>query len=187
MPKHHNKNRKSGKSGFAPTNQDNRIIRAILHTEGTLSSTAGGVIANSFGMDPSGCPDWADFSSTYDEFRVLGTRLKLVSAQTNSTAINNANAAIAFDNDNSSAPTGLNQLTQYRNARVLSIIMDHVGGRPFLYTCWRPTSGVPIAWVDIANPSGSLGATRLYSSGLTASTAYLYWSIEYLVEFRGRR
>ncbi len=167
--------------------QDNRVNKFVLHAEAALTSNGSGNILTAVGMDPSAGGDWADFSGTFDEFRVVGCKFRLMSAQPNSTTINNGVLAIAFDNDSSVSPTTLTQVRQYNTSVTLSMLMKHDKGVPYSKTYWRPTTGVQQLWYDVANPSGSLGAILIACTGLTASTVYAYYAIDWYVEFRGRR
>jgi hypothetical protein len=193
MTKHKKQNRKTGisknpKHYGAGERQDNTLLAATIHGVGSNASSAGGIITGSVTMDPSAISgtDWADFSSTYDEFRVLGVKVHFVNAQPNNTIINQL-VCIAFDNDTTSNPASFSAVQQYSTSSYFPAqwSTDKVITR----TYWRPTRGVDttIPWIDVANPSGSLGSVQFYSQGLTVSTAYLSLAIELYVEFRGRR
>jgi hypothetical protein len=178
-------------SAYGSGPQDNKIIRGTVHGYSSLGSTAGGVIDAFITMDPGSISntDFADFSVTYDEFRVIGCQLSLFSAGPNSTTNNSGIVGFAFDNDTASVPGSLGVVQQYGTYVPVSAVMVHDQGKPLQLRFWRPTAGpkTDVPWVDIANPSGSLGSIRLYSSGLSASTTYLYYAIELYMEFRGRR
>jgi hypothetical protein len=167
--------------------QDQRIDRFTVHFDGTIASSAGGTIRAALGMDPSAAGDWSDFTGVYDEFRIVGARIHLASAQTNSTGVNNAILAIAYDDDSSTTPASVTAVRQYATSSVHSTIMTHNKGAPLSLVYWRPTTGVPPLWVDVATPSGSLGSIILAADGLTVSTTYLVYALDYYVEFRGRR
>jgi hypothetical protein len=142
-------------------------------------------------MDPGSVSntDLADFNVTYDEFRVVGCRLKLFSAAPNSATNNSGIIGFCFDNDSASAPGSLSTVQQYGTYRPIPAIFLHDKGEPLSMSFWRPSAGkaTDVPWIDIANPSGSLGSIRLYASGLSVSTTYLYYTIELYMEFRGRR
>lgn len=176
------------KSSFgANQSQDNRVVKATVHYTTVYSSSAGGVIANAQALDPSGCSDWSEFSSTYDEFRVIGVGVEICSTQPNSTGVNSGIMAIALDNDSSAAPSTFTAVREYTTSQSFSTIMTHPGGKLWTKQFWRPVKGAPIPWVDMGGPSGSLGSIQMYGSGLTASTQYLVINYDYYVEFRGRR
>jgi len=191
MKKHGKKTQKRAHpspSAFgAGGSQDKTLVRATLHGNGTLTSSGGGVITGAFAMDPSVASgtDWADFSSTYDEFRVLGVRLILAPVQFG-VAVNGGLMGLAFDDDSATNPASLSEVQQYATCRYA---MVNGFTKLYSFTWWRPTRGAETAvvWNDVANPSGALGSIRIYASGLSASTIYYSYAMEFFVEFRGRR
>ncbi len=138
-------------------------------------------------MDPSifADTDWADFSSTYDEFRVVGVRMTAVNHQFG-TAVNGGPIVVAFDNDSAANPGSKSQALSYSTSVIVPAVWYD---RPVSFTWWRPTAGkeTPQLWTDVANPSGSLGSIQFYASGLSASTQYTDLVYEFFCEFRGRR
>jgi len=170
---------------------DNKILRATVHGAGTLATSGIGALFFAISLDPSTLTgtDWADFSSTYDEFRVTGVTFQFYCAAPNSVTLNNSMVAIAFDNDSSVVPTTFSQVRQYANSRVFSALMNHNKGLPFAVTYWRPVAGAetPILWSDVATPATSVGSLQIGCTGLTVSTDYLYYTADYYLEFRGRR
>ncbi len=173
--------------------QDNKIIRQTIHGFGSLASSAGGVIAAAIPLDPSALAnsDWADFNSTYDEFRVIGCRLSLVSQGPAAAPATLANSvlALAFDNDSSVNPASFTTVQQYGTVQYRSVLMQHNQGLPMTLEWWRPTAGkeTTIAWIDFGSASGSLGSIQVYATGLTASTTYLTYTVDLYCEMRGRR
>jgi hypothetical protein len=176
-------------SAYGQSSLGGKIIRAVVHGAQSFSTTAGGTLSIAVPLDPStlSTTDWADFSATYDEFRVLGVKTSLVCRQPNTTTANNI-AVTAFDNDSTPAPT-FALVNSYGTKSLFSAIMTHVQGKPMEHTYWRPTSGAntAILWVDVATPSGSTGSVMFYADGLTASSAYWDIGFDFYVEFRGRR
>ena len=174
-----------------PRQVDNRIVPAIIHGFTTISSSAGGVVNSSISMDPSSVSntDWADFSGVYDEFRVLGVRLRLMSTSPNTTSANEGLVVVCFDNDSSGALSTFTEGQQYTTAYIVPSIFQQTNGKMATYTWYRPTAGkeTAITWCDVATPSGSTGAVKFYANGLTASTQYFAYTVELLCEFRGRR
>ena len=171
--------------------QDNQTVVAIIHGYNTISSSAGGVINASVSMDPSSVSnsDYADFSVAYDEFRVLGCKIDLMSTSPNTTSANEGLVVMCFDNDSSSALSTFTAGQQYSSAVVFPSIFQSTNGNMLSRTWYRPTAGKQTAqpWIDVNSSSNSPGAILFYASGLTASTQYLAYSVELLVEFRGRR
>ncbi len=170
----------------AEEKQDTTLVRATVHGSGVLSSSAGGVLATAISLDPSVTgSDWADFSSTYDEFRVIGAKISFSSTQPNNN-VNGNIVAVALDNDSASAPATFSAVQQYSTCRYFPALWT---GKLCSFEFWRPIKGAETAiiWDDVANPSGSLGSIQIYSGSLTASSTYLAYAVELYLEFRGRR
>ena len=145
------------------------------------------MINASISLDPSTISntDFTDMTANYDEFRVLGARLKLVSVAPNSTTNTNGFVAIVFDNDSNSSLSSFTGAQQYNTCKLIPAIFLGVQKM----TWYRPTSGseTTIPWIDVNTSSSSAGGILFYATGLTASTAYLSYCVELLIEFRGRR
>ncbi len=191
MTKQHKKDGKSRKltpqSFGSYESKDNTFVKATVHGSAVLSSNASGNLYASISLDPStpADTDWADFSSTYDEFRVMGVRVTFTTVAPNA---NNSNmlVAVAFDNDTSATPASYTAVRQYSTCKLVPAISTT---KPTICTWWRPTKGAEtnIYWADVATPSTSLGSIQVAATLLTVSTQYLFYTIDYFVEFRGRR
>ncbi len=168
------------------SNQDRTLVKTTLHGGGFISSSAGGVINTYISMDPSvSCTDWADFSATYDEFRVIGCRITMANRQFG-VAVNGGLVAVAFDNDSAANPGTFTAVAERSNSDYYAVINSV---QPWSKIYWRPYKGgdTAIVWDDVANPSTSLGSIVLYGDSLSASTSYIAYALELYVEFRGRR
>ncbi len=187
MSRSNNKISTSPQQYGANRSRDNTLLRATIHGNSTITSSAGGVITGTYSMDPStiGSSDWSDFSSTYDEFRVLGIEVILAPVQYG-VAVNGGLMAMALDNDSLANPANLTTVQQYSTCKY-NLVNGFIA--PVKHTWWRPIAGAhtEIYWADVATPSTSLGAVVFYCDGLSASTKYLSVAIHYYVEFRGRR
>jgi len=173
---------------FAAQTDNNHITPVRLIRKFQFSTSVGGVLNSTIGLDPSGCSEWGSYSGLYDEFRVVAIRVSLLPVQQGSvTAINNL-IGMVFDNDNSSALTSTNQALEYDTAVKLSSVW--YANKPSLpeYSWARPNAGrnTAITWCDVAVPAGSVGSVKFYGDSLTASLAYIDAIAEYFVEFRGR-
>ncbi len=165
--------------------QDKTLVRLTCHGASTITSSAGGVINTYFSMDPSTQSDWSDFSSTFDEFRVIGCSIIMAPVQFG-VAVSGGLMAVAFDNDSAGNPGSFSAVQQYANSKYYSVVNST---QPVKFTWWRPQKGgeTAITWDDVANPSTSLGSLVFYASGLSASTIYVSVATELYIEFRGRR
>ncbi len=167
----------------------NRVTKTLLCINGTLSSNGSGVMSGAFGMDPSGSAEWSSFAAIYDQFRVIGGVLKLASMVPNgSTTVSNSIVAFAYDNDSAATPTTYGQIMQF--AEITDVPACWTSGaikqipfrRPFL----RGQPQSQFVWYDEATPSASPGGLKFYGSGLSNSTSYWSYILEYVVEFQMR-
>ncbi len=173
----------------AGQSEDKTLLAATIHGVGSNASSAGGNIVGAVGMDPSALSgtDWADFSSTYDEFRVLGVTVYFTCVAPNSSTLNNSLCCIAFDNDTAANPASYTAVQQYSTSKYFPCVWAN--DKVYKFTYWRPQRGTEtnIPWIDVANPSGSLGSVQFYAQNLSSSSNYLSLSVELYCEFRGRR
>lgn len=166
---------------------DNRIYRRRLPLVGTITSDGVGRIKDTLAMNPSSAPDWASCSALYDEFRVVGCRLQLVSRTQNTVTLASNAVFVVFDNDDSAVLASYGEAAEYQNAHMIPALFNNAHTYSFKFA--RPNSGVETAleWRDIAVPNTSPGAIKLYGDTLALSTNYYTYMIEWAVEFRGIR
>lgn len=160
----------------------------VLHQLGTLTSSAGGTITTVLSMDPSGFPDWGQIVNYYDEFRVMGVRLILMCVQQTSIATTQNLGWIVFDNDDTSVIGSGNSGAQFVHKYVVPSQFTHINGKSPELMFKRPVSKTsPVIWRDVAAPATSDGSIKFYFDGLSVSTKYFQYYVEYFVEARGRR
>jgi len=166
-----------------------RVTKAVLASNGQIYSSAGGVISGYISMDPSTSAEWSGWAAIYDQFRVLGGNLKLSCAVTvgNSTTIPGL-VAFAFDNDSAATPANYGQIIQF--AEVKDVTSVWTGGTIIQFPFKRPVrNGTPQEfqlWYNESSPSASPGSIKYYGSGMSNSTLYMNYLVEYLVEFQMR-
>jgi len=108
------------------------------------------------------------------------------------TSLNSANISglvrFAFDNDSTTVPTSLNELAGYSELTEVPAVWT--SGAIKVVNFKRPMiKGVVQGqqlWYNETAPSSSPGALKFYGDGLTASTAYINYVLDYLVEFQMR-
>ncbi len=165
------------------------IRRFIVTITGTIGSNGSGVLAGAFGMDPSGGTPWSNLAPIYDQFRVIGGQLKLVSIQSNNAStVMNAICRFAFDNDSANTPTSIADIAGYSEITDVPCVWG--SGAVKTVNFKRPiTRGVlqgPQQWYNETVPSASPGSLKFYADGLTASVTYYSYILDYLVEFQMR-
>jgi len=174
---------------------DDRIITPMrLVVTGTVTSNAGSIINAVINMNPSGSSEWTSLSTLWDEFRVLGVRVRLVPRQQFSVTAINTLMTVVFDNDDSVALTSGNAAAEYDTAHFTGTVFTQtiVGenkDNTQTFSWARPNSGknTAILWIDVANPTASNGSVKFFSTGASVSTSYFDYVFEWFTEFRGRR
>jgi hypothetical protein len=176
-------------SQYRATTDNQHIAKVRLIASGTISSSATGTIYSVLNANPSSGSEWSSYAAIYDEARVLGMKISLIPVQQGTVTSINSIGAILFDNDDSTALTSLNAGLEYDNAVIIPAIWYQDSGHATQYIWARPTAGknTAIPWVDVAVPSGNNGSIKLAFAGLTSTTAYFIYCVEWLCEFRGRR
>lgn len=169
----------------------NAISRMRLTSAGAIASNAATIINTVISANPSSSSEWSSVTNLYDEFRVIGMRIKLVSLQQYSVTAANGYAVVAFDNSDSIAFSSLDFGHQLETSKIFSAIFQHAAvsdkDSALCYSFVRPSSGKSaIEWVDTGNPALSLGSIKFYASNLTASTNYWNYTVEWFIEVRGR-
>jgi len=201
MPKHHKMSSKHKSSNIQRIERsfiastDNKVItRQRLVVTGTISSNAGGIINALILMNPNSSSDWASIAALWDEFRVLGVRIRLIPRQQFSITVINTLLGVVYDNDDAVALTSGNGAAEYDTAHFTGTVFSQVTTQENkdnvqAYSWSRPSSGqnTAITWVDIGAPGNSLGSVKTFATGTTASTTYFDFVFEWFTELRGRR
>lgn len=158
----------------------------VLSVQGFLGSTAGGVMAGVLLMDPSGSAEWASLALIYDQFRVLGGQLKICSMIPN-TAVGGGLVRFAFDNDSTTTPASYADVMAFSEVTdVPALFTNGVKTVNFRRPVLRGTPQTGSIWYNETSPSSSPGALKYYSQGLTGTTTYWSYVLDYLVEFQMR-
>lgn len=156
------------------------VVEIVLAGGGAITSTAGGVIANTFSIDdPGTAANWSDYATVWDEYRVLAAEL-YYSPQNVFNKLTTTVCApgyLVIDRDGSSALTSYSQASAYGSSRFLSL------EKPFR-SIFRMNGVREAIFVTTASP-GSTGSWLMYFSGLTASMTYGQVLIKWRVQFRG--
>ena len=182
-------------TAYQPDVRDQRIYRERLtNNTSAVSNSITGNINTVVSMNPSGSGEWTSMANLYEEFRVLGIRIRLVSKQQFSVTAINDGAVICYDNTNSTVLTGTDAGLQYNTSHLFPAVWAHtVTGTDnkagvLEFTFMRPSAGrsTPIDWIPTSTPANSLGSVKFFASSLTTSTNYWVIFIDYFIEFRAR-
>jgi len=166
--------------------QDEEVYSRRMTFQGTGTTNVATQLVTVLAMDPSGSSDWASVSALYDEFRVLGIKVKIHGCLTNTIAAGANAVSVVYDNDDSTALASYSAALEYATHKSFESLWGDNSTPQFLWA--RPQTGnlTPL-WCDIAAPATSVGAVKFYADGLTASTKYYTIFVEWACEFRGRR
>lgn len=149
----------------------------LLIYETTLTSTAGGVIANVFGSSPASSANWSDTNTVWGEFRTLGFKISYFPNNRYSKTTTTCRMLIGFvDRRNNTAASSYSNAVRHESSRKLSLEdpwviearMDGIDEGQYAQV------GAPNDYYWI----------KFYSDGLTVSTEYGLVLVEYLVQFR---
>jgi len=169
------------------------IVTANLLFEGTLTSSAGGVISSVYDQSMTGLQGWTQFSQLYDEFRVLGCQLEYFPANRYSRgAIATFPGFGVIDRDSNGALTSTAQAVGYASCRILSLDDPWTDRREFRGSSvpslsYRMDAVNDGLFITTAAPTPATKPTiKLYITGLTATTNYGIVIQRVLVQFRGK-
>lgn len=174
---------------FNSKNVVNHISKVRLVTNGIVASNGVGVITQTFNFSAiSSASEWTQYSALYDEFRMLAIKLTLIPYQQGSVTALNGLVALVYDDDDTVVLTSMNSALEYDTMKLIPAVWTSKG-QVDQHTWVRPSSGenTAVTWVDVATPANSFGSLKFYSTGLTATTTYFTYAIEYYCQFRGKR
>jgi len=155
------------------------FVKTVLSVHGSLTTTVGGAVLGGVSLDPSPSSEWSTFATLFDEFRVTSGQVKVVPVLSGmSTA---GLVCMAFDNDDATVPSSIDDVVCYQNSKLDSLSKGQV------FRFKRPNITSSAYWVDVASPATSLGMVKLVLAVCSGSTSVAYYWGRLEVEFRGRR
>jgi len=169
------------------------MITANLVYNTTLTSSAGGIISQSFDQTMTGLAGWAYIGAAYDEFRVLAMQLEFYpfNRYSKTTTVCTPGVGVV-DRDSNAALTSLAQGFGYASCRILTLEDPWADRRTYKGNCEPPLvfkmDGVnDSSWITTATPTPSVKPNlKVYFTGLTPSTSYGMAVQRVLVQFRGK-
>jgi len=160
------------------------MITRVFTWSNTLTSSAGGVMAQILDLNPSTSGDWNAVAALYDEWRLVGASIDFFCNQQNavpSTASSWPIVCVYDNDDKNTALSGLpNGLTYPQNIR-FSTIWDNQ--RFPKLTIQRPRQTA--LFTTTALPSAYPCSFKLYAGNVTASTLYMSYTLRVVCEMRG--
>ncbi len=151
----------------------------ILRLDTDIIANGSGVVANVIGSNPSGYSNWTQFSSTYDEYRVLALTVHYEPYNKYKATPNSSPLYVVGDRADASA------LTSYANALEYSSVMTVNSAQS-----WTKSIKMNGSEEAVFTPIGTGVSTlyiKLYAGILSTSTAIGRTSSAVLVQFRGTK
>jgi hypothetical protein len=152
----------------------------LLNYQATISSNASGVAAPVYSNAPSSCPDFAGFSSKWDEYRILGMKFTFEPVEVigGSTSSTRGPWVIATDYDDPTALVG------YDVGNLYSDSVRRAPDRRFSHISVNESQeGAP--FLPLASTNNIINV-KLYSANNSVSTILGYAFVEFIIQFRGR-
>jgi hypothetical protein len=156
-------------------NTDTMTTVLLSDSAATASATA---INGTFSFyNPSTAVDWSDYSSSYDQYRVLGVELHFVpNASTANFANSYAPIATVVDRDTSTA------LVSYASADNYASLEMHCLDRPWKRV-WHMANVTDAQFFNTQALPSTSGAFKLFASGLSNVTYgrfICYWRVQFM-------
>lgn len=149
----------------------------VLNNFYTLTSTAGGVIADVIPGNPSNASNWADTNTVWGEYRLLGFSISFMPFNRYSkTTTNCVPFAVIIDRRNSTALASTTAAASHA-----SCVM-HSSEDPWTMSV-KMSNAEESQFIAVSSPS-AYQWFKFYASGLTVSTGYGYLLVTYRVQFR---
>jgi len=128
--------------------------------------------------NPSNCVDWSDFSSSYDQYRVLAVELDYSpNSGTRDPALTYTPLYVVVDRDTSTALSSVTGADQYESIKLEDLAKKW-------RRIWRMAQVNESTFTNTQAPING-GAFKLWASGVSNST-YGRCLVQYRVQFMGR-
>jgi hypothetical protein len=167
-----------------------RVERFRVSTHDVINTTGGGNIFFSVPIDPTTTSgEWPAIIALYEEFRIMGGLITLVPSQALVTAGSsraNALAVIAYDQALFYTPASFTDLLSYPTRDIFNT--QSVVSKPYTYGFRVPTAGIdnPIPWFSTTAAFVPTSCILIVSTGLTPSSQYFSFVLDFYLEFRTR-
>lgn len=148
-----------------------------LTTSDPATTTAGGIIDNTYTDTPVGYADWNNISALFDNFRVCAIKVKFIPNKPNdlSSATPYTPIYIIHDKDSTSPPGTTQGIIEYENMRVKNLFQPWTYYKKFAKQSATGITGqvlLPGGYKDVGMPNASQAIFIRSESGLQTNTQY---------------
>jgi hypothetical protein len=163
---------------------DNMSVHRRFTLTGTITSTVAGLIQYSFSsasLQATPYPDFAAFQGLYQTYRANKFRLTLIPLQSQSLTVTGGLLVVAkWSNDNYNNLTTVQSCLESSGRDVVNVLV------PDTYVCTASLAGRNhlFSRINVAQNSEETFGVTLQASGVTASTNYFTYVLDWDVEFR---
>jgi len=156
------------------------LYTIVLKQAGTVSSTAGGIISQVFGSYPLNTTSWSSFAACFDEYRVLGYRVRYFPRNRYDPGLTQSQSALYMvaDHSGNSAITTLAQVAGYESTTIKGT------GDPMSKSIWMDGADESV-FTNTANANTPQIYIKMFADALAVSSVYGEYLQEFLVQFKG--
>ncbi len=168
--------------GRIPTNNAESGIVMTLRRAVQITTNSSGIYSATQTWDPSGCDNWTEMSTTFDEYRVLGIRYEYCPAFTvNSASVGGGLICSSIlHTESAPSPGSITEAYSYGDSRVGSVF------KPFTRE-WRMSDTNEADFNRTASTNSGQYTIHVYVDQAGASIAYGIMFVTYFVQFRTLR
>ncbi len=168
--------------GKIPTSSAESGIVMTLRRAYQVTTNGSGIYSATQTYDPSGCDNWTEMSTTFDEYRVLGIRYEYYPTFSVNTATVGGGLLCSsiLHTETAPSPGSITEAYSYGDSRVGNVF------KPFVRE-WKMTDTNEADFNKTSSTSSSQYAFHLYVDQAGASIAYGVVFVTYLVQFRSLR
>jgi len=160
---------------------EKRLFSVKIAETQQLTSSAGGIINKIISNNPVGSPNWSNWISVMNEYRVLGTRVSYRPYErytAPSTTIIQELFSVIDRGDSTTAITSNTTALQFDSVKMHSL------SDPWMRE-WKMADHDEAEFSPVSGGPGWTTALKLWSSTCTNSYLYGTFLVEYLIQFRG--
>jgi len=169
-------------SGRIPTNNSESGVVATLKRAFQVTTNLSGLYASTQTYDPSGCDNWTEYSTIFEEYRVLGIRYEYYPTFTvNTTGVGGGLMVNSIIHAYTSpSPGNITEAYSYGDSRVGNVF------KPFVRE-WKMSEVGEAEFVKTSSTASDQYTFMVYIDQGGASIAYGVVFCNYLVQFRTLR
>lgn len=163
-----------------------------LTTTDAVTSTAGGIILNTYTDNPTGYSDFTNLQTLFDSYRVCAIKIRFIPTRPNdeSNLTTYAAAYIVHDPDSTTPPATTAEMVEYENVKIKNLYSQWSYYRKFRRTTSTGVAGQVVlagGYKDMGLPTGTQAVFIRTDTGLLTSTVYGRYITTLYITCKNRR